>query len=333
MTQRIVEVAAHGASISSRWKRIVFRRGGEHAAAYNAQDGARTALLPAQDYLPGFEREEDDSAQELTVPFEDLGVLILEHPQTSMTLPALASVAEHGGVVVICGSKHLPVALCLPISTHGETVHRVYDQVNASRPLVKRLWQQVVQAKIRNQAANLPSGSAASERLLALAADVRSGDSGNAEATAAQIYWRAWLGDQPFKRDAEGDGVNSLLNYGYAIVRAAVARALVGSGFCCAIGLFHRHRANAFCLADDMLEPLRPLVDRRVRSLSLRGVTELLPESKRELYQLLLDPVLLAGQRLPLLDCTQRMSASLAACLAGEKTRLLMPQQDAEGAC
>jgi len=297
MTRRIVEVGLHGARVSTARRQIVIQR--------------------AEEVQP----------RELRVPAEDLGALILDNQQCVTTVPALARIADQGGIVVICGDKHLPVSVLLPVSCHTTTVVRIREQIEAPRPLVKRLWKQIVQAKIRAQARNLPPESAVREKLLALARGVRSGDAGNHEAQAARAYWPHWAADLPgFKRDTDGEGVNALLNYGYAIVRAATARALVAAGFCAAIGLHHRNRGNPFCLADDMMEPLRPLVDHRVRLIADNGDAEIGPETKSRLLGLLLDPVLHDGQLLPLMDTVQRTAASLARCLSKEQDQLEFPQ-------
>ena len=155
---------------------------------------------------------------------------------------------------------------------------------------------------------------------------VRSGDPANVEAHAAKVYWQHWLPDGPFHRDADGDGLNALLNYGYAVFRAAVARALVAAGLLPALGLFHSNRSNAFCLADDLMEPLRPLVDRRVRGLRRQGHGTLKPEVKAGLLGLLADPVRLHHRRGPLLVSLHRMAASLVRCYQGETNRLEIPQ-------
>ncbi|MCE9557276.1 MAG: type II CRISPR-associated endonuclease Cas1 [Planctomycetes bacterium] len=260
------------------------------------------------------------------VPCEDLGVLLVDQPSTTYTHGVLTALAESEAVLVVCGRNHLPAAVLLPLSDHSQVVWRVGDQLAASKPRCKRLWKQLVQAKIRAQALNLPADSPPRNKLLDLAAQVRSGDPSNIEAQAARVYWLHWLGDEPFRRDQDRDGLNSLLNYGYAVMRAAVARALVAGGLFPAIGLFHSNRGNAFCLADDLVEPLRPLVDAQVRELHRRGYDELTRECKAELLKLLAMPVRIKGKRGPLMVNLHRMTASLVACLRGEANRLEIPR-------
>ena len=221
-------------------------------------------------------------SERAAIPCEDLGVLLVEHCGTTFTHAALTTLMRHHAAVVLCGADHLPAGMILPVSDHSEVVRRLNLQIKASKPLHKRLWRQIVQAKIRGQASNLPDGSPERSRLLALARTVRSGDPANSEAQAARIYWSVWLVlDQPpahelddsaasdgvterFRRDPDGVPPNGMLNYGYAVMRAAVARALVAAGLHPALGIAHSNRGNAFCLADDLVEPLRPIVDARV---------------------------------------------------------------------
>lgn len=270
-----------------------------------------------------------------SIPCEDIGVVVVDHPQTTYTHAALASLAHADATLVICGRDHLPVALLLPMADHTQVVWRVREQIEAGKPLCKRLWQQIVQAKIRAQAENLAPDSPSRRRLAQLATEVRSGDSSNREAQAAKIYWSAWLTEAPeirntepigFRRDPDGGGANGLLNYGYAVVRAAVARALVAAGLLPSLGLHHAHRANAFCLADDLLEPLRPIVDERVRQLLFAGQLELDQPTKAALLELLATPMMTDEGRGPLLVALHRYAASLVQCFQGAARRLEIPQ-------
>ncbi len=267
-----------------------------------------------------------------TLPCEDIGVVLIDHPQVTMTHRALTTLAAHSAAVVVCGPDHLPAGMLLPISGHLETVTRIRLQIDASKPRVKRLWQTIVQAKIRAQADLAEDSSAAvARRLRVLAIEVKSGDTSNAEGHAARRYWAGMRRSLPqphrrFRRDAEGlDAVNIFLNYGYAIMRAAVARALVSAGLTPALGLYHRHRSNAFCLADDLVEPLRPMVDRRVWAMIQRGEDELNQPAKAELLGRLTQTVVCGGQRGPLMVALHRYTASLCRCLAGEDQHLAIP--------
>lgn len=260
-----------------------------------------------------------------SIPCEDVGVVLVDHPGTTYSHAALSSLAESDAALVICGSNHLPNAILLPLSDHSQIVWRLNDQINASKPLCKQLWKQLVQAKIRGQAANLSRDLPAHAKLLDMARQVRSGDPTNLEAQAARVYWSNYLPEKAFRRDADADGINSLLNYGYAVMRAAMARALVAAGLVPAIGLHHSNRSNSFCLADDMMEPLRPLVDDRARELFRQGYDRLHQEAKAGLLNLLADPVIMGREHGPLMVKLHRMTASLVRCFRRESKRLELP--------
>ena len=274
-------------------------------------------------------RHDADPSTAASIPCEDVGLLIVDQPQTSYSHPALVSLIEAGAAVVLCGKDHLPAALILPLATHTELVWRIHDQIAASKPLCKRLWQQIVVAKIHAQAANLPPGSAARQKILALAPQVRSGDPANLEAQAAKIYWTAWIGPtdphNPFRRDPDAPGLNAFLNYGYAVLRAALARALVAAGLHPALGIHHANRSNPFCLADDLIEPLRPLVDARARDLHQWGLDTLDQKAKTHLLQHLAADVQTGDQTGPLMVALHRMAASFVKCLRREESKLLIP--------
>jgi len=266
-----------------------------------------------------------------SVPCEDLGVLVIEHPQVTFSQSVITRLTAWGATIVFCGPDHLPAALALPVSRNTEVVSRLQDQIAASKPRQKRIWQQLVIAKIRAQAENLPHDELTAKKLRVLAGQVRSGDPANVEAHAARLYWGVWLdsppGGQRFRRDIEGDGINALLNYGYAILRAAVARALVSAGLQPALGIHHKNRSNAFALADDLLEPLRPLVDRTVQALARQGLTQLTSQGKRELLALLHALVEFNGQTGPLMVVLHRYTAGFLRCLQGREKKLVVPRQ------
>ncbi len=272
------------------------------------------------------QRHEADPRTAASVPCEDIGLVMVDHPQTTYSHAALTRLMEFGAAVVLCGRNHLPAGMLLPFSSHSEVVWRIDEQVSAAKPLRKQLWRQIVQAKVRAQANNLPAESPTRAKLLALTREVKSGDPSNVEAQAAKIYWSAWLGsDKPFRRDPDGDGLNPLLNYGYAILRAAVARALVSAGLHPSLGIHHCNRANAFCLADDLVEPIRPLADARVRELFEWGKTELDQSVKAQLLQLLVAEVRTGEQTGPLMVGLHRMVSSLVQCYQGTEKRLVFP--------
>lgn len=260
-----------------------------------------------------------------SIPCEDIGVVLVDHPGATYSHAALVSLAESDAALVVCGHNHLPVAVLLPLADHSQVVWRINEQLGVSKPLQKQLWKQLIQAKIRAQARNLNADCPARSKLLDLARQVRSGDPNNLEAQAARVYWQNYRPDEFFRRDTNGEGLNSLLNYGYAVLRAAVARALVAAGLMPAIGLHHSNRSNAFCLADDVMEPLRPLVDIRARDLFVQGYDEVTPEAKASLLKLLAEPVQMAGETGPLMVNLHRLAASLVKCFQGETTRLEIP--------
>lgn len=268
-----------------------------------------------------------------SLPCEDLGVVAVDHPQTTYTHAALTTLLEQGAVLLLCGRDHLPAGLLLPLSAHHQVVWRLQAQIDAPLPLKKRLWQQLVRGKILAQAANLAPDGAAARRLRRLARAVRSGDPANCEAQAARVYWANWLlqgpeadsPSSPFRRDPDQPGLNALLNYGYAVLRAALARALVSGGFSPALGIHHSNRGNPFCLADDLVEPLRPLVDARARSLTFDGCCELTQPVKAELLDLLTAEVATGAFRGPLMVALHRYVASLARVLDREEKSLDIP--------
>lgn len=273
-----------------------------------------------------------------SVPCEDIGVVLVDHPQTTYTHGALAKLAESDAAVVICGRDHLPAAILLPMAEHSQVVWRIDAQLTVSKPLKKKLWKQIVVAKIEAQARNLGEDQPAKRKLLALAREVRSGDPANVEAQAARVYWANWLATsdvrqldtEPFRRDPKAAGVNSFLNYGYAVLRAAIARAIVAAGLLPSLGLHHRNRSNAFCLADDLIEPLRPLVDDRVRELWRQGYDELNQPAKAALLELLTERVTVGDGDAavgPLMVQLHRYVASLVRCYQGESRRLQIPVQ------
>lgn len=267
-------------------------------------------------------------------PCEDIGMLVVDQPQTTYTHHALSKLAECGAAVVICGADHLPAAMLLPLSRHSQIVKRLHAQLGATRPQQKRLWRQLVVAKVRAQARNLDPALPAHRKLLALAGEVRSGDPSNIEAQAAKLYWQNWLttsdleqpDTEPFRRDANGSGLNGFLNYGYAILRAAVGRTIVAAGLLPSWGIHHHNRSNPFCLADDLMEPFRPLVDDRVREMHAQGYEVLNQPAKGTLLELLTTPMRLGDQTGPLMVMLHRLAASLVRVYEGEASELEIPE-------
>jgi CRISPR-associated protein Cas1 len=267
-----------------------------------------------------------------TVPIEDIGVVVLEDRQITITNGAMDALLKNNCAVVTCDEKHMPAGLLLPLDGHTVQSERFRWQIEASLPLKKQLWQQTVQAKIRNQASVLKRMSGAEVRCMVVwANDVKSGDSENLEGRAAAYYWKSVFPEiERFVRDREGDAPNNLLNYGYAIVRAIVARALVASGMLPTFGIHHHNRYNAYCLADDVMEPYRPYVDELVIQILQSGLdcSELTTDLKRQLLCLPVKEVVIGGQRSPLMVAVTQTTASLVKCFSGELRKVVYPTME-----
>ena len=267
-----------------------------------------------------------------TIPIEDIGVIVLEDRQITITNGALDALLQNNCAVVTCDEKHMPVGMLLPLEGHTVQSERFRWQIEASLPLKKQLWQQTVQAKIRNQASVLKRMSGAENGcMLAWANDVRSGDSENLEGRAAAYYWKSVFPEmERLVRDREGEAPNNLLNYGYAIVRAVVARALVASGLLPTFGIHHHNRYNAFCLADDVMEPYRPYVDELVIQILRSGTdcSKLTTDLKRQLLGLPVKEVTINGQRSPLMNAVTQTTASLCKCFSGELRKVAYPTME-----
>jgi CRISPR-associated protein Cas1 len=265
-------------------------------------------------------KETDDTK---TVPIEDVGFMIIENMQITFSTPLIEKLMDNNIAVVFCNSKHHPQSMLLNMEGHHMQVEVYRHQVNASEPLKKNLWKQTVIAKIENQAKVLVKTTGSAASLPALAKQVKSGDSDNREGMAARVYWKKLFGND-FIRDRYGEWPNALLNYGYTILRAATARALTGSGLLPSFGIFHRNRFNAFCLADDIMEPYRAVVDLLVFDLYQKypDIDILEKELKAELLQILSADVQMKENTRPLMIALTHTSASLAACFKGEKKNL-----------
>lgn len=259
-----------------------------------------------------------------SVPVEDIGVVVLEHPQTTVTLPLLNALSDNNAAVILCGSDRMPNAMLMNLDSNRTQGERYRAQIEAGEPLKKGLWRQIVEAKIRNQAALLRKLGKEGDLLKPYYANVRSGDADNREGAAARVYWSELFG-RGFVRAREGEAPNGLLNYGYTILRAAVARALMGSGLFPAFGIFHRNRYNAFPLADDVMEPYRPYVDEAVFGLFSRGEVRLTRETKQELLRLLFADTRFDDLVRPLDVGLSFTTASLAGCFAGTKKKIAYP--------
>jgi CRISP-associated protein Cas1 len=263
-----------------------------------------------------------------TVPIEDLGMIVLEHQQITITNGLMVKLTGRKVAVVTCNGQHLPEGILLPMHGHSEQTERVRHQLNASIPLKKNLWQQTVSAKIKNQYALLKDKGKASKRMEYLYKNVNSGDSANHEAQAAAIYWQELFEIREFNRTQMGLPPNNLLNYGYAILRAIIARALVSSGLLPGVGIWHRNKYNAYGLADDIMEPYRPFVDLVVTHIveTYDDYSSLSTELKKELLSIPALDVLIDGQKSPLMVAASRTTSSLFDCFAGLSRKIIYPE-------
>lgn len=266
----------------------------------------------------------DDPDFMRTIPVEDIGFVLLENQQISMTLPLLNALADNNAAVIVCTDKMMPNAMLLNLDSNSVQGERYRDQINASEPLKKNLWKQTVEAKIRNQAALLDKLDKDGSQLKPYWQNVKSGDTDNREGIAAKIYWDALFGDD-FMRYRSGVSPNEMLNYGYTVLRAAVARSLMGSGLFPAFGIYHRNRYNAFPLADDIMEPYRPYVDEIVFDLYANGEQELNKDVKAELLKLLYVDTVFDKVTRPLDLGLSVTTSSLAKCFSGDQKKILYP--------
>lgn len=266
---------------------------------------------------------------ERTIPIEDIGVVVLENKQITITTGAMEALLENNAAVITCDSRCMPTGLMLPLYGNTLQSERFRDQIDASLPLRKQLWQQTVKQKIANQEALLRRYTDTETKCMKVWADeVRSGDPENLEARAAAYYWKNIFPNIPnFVRGREGDPPNNLLNYGYAILRGVIARALVSSGLLPTLGIHHHNRYNAYCLADDIMEPYRPFVDELVVKIISQddNYTELSKELKAQLLTIPVFDVVIDGKRSPLMIAASQTTASLAKCFRGESRIVSYP--------
>lgn len=275
------------------------------------------------------EKHDDEPEKQATIPIEDIGVVVLDHRQITLTHGVMAALLDNNAAVVTCDNSHMPVGLMLPLEGHTVQQERFQDQLGSSLPLRKQLWQQTVQQKILNQAALLRElHDTETGNMRQWAKEVLSGDSTNLEGRAAAFYWSRMFPSIPnFTRSRDGVYPNALLNYGYAILRAVIARALVGSGLLPTLGIHHHNRYNAYCLADDIMEPYRPYVDRLVvETMAVCSDVEVTTAIKSRLLTIPTLEVRIAGQRSPLMVAASQTTASLARCFSGENRRVVYPE-------
>lgn len=264
--------------------------------------------------------------RESSIPIEDIGYLVIDHHEIYLSIPAMNLMIENNTAVIICNTNHLPNGMFLNLNSHHIQQEIFKNQINASVPLKKQLWQQTIIEKITNQGILLQNVTAKTNNFEFLASKVLSGDSSNMEGVAANFYWKSFF-EHNFKRERFGDYPNNFLNYGYAILRAATARALSGSGLLNTLGIHHKSKYNAFALADDIMEPFRPIVDEKVAEIMQNySEQELNTAIKAELLQILTRTVYFKDEKSPLMVALQKTASSLQQCYTGERKKIKYPK-------
>ncbi len=264
----------------------------------------------------------------VSIPLAEVGVLAMTNPAISLTQPVLAELAAQGAMVVVTGSSHLPLAMMLPLGTPSTQAEIFIAQAQATLPMQKRAWQQVVKAKVGGQAAVLRSVGKTDDKLMAMISDIHSGDMDNVEARAARYYWQNLFDDRSFRRDREGEGPNVQLNYGYSLLRAIVARAVCASGLHPALGIHHHNRYDNYCLASDLMEPFRPLVDRTVFALVKDRLNDRLTrEDRQSLVNAFAGRIVVEGSITTFFQGVSRLTASLADVYLKKRENLVLPEQ------
>lgn len=267
--------------------------------------------------------------RESSIPIEDIGFLVLDHQEIYLSLPAMNLLVENNSSVIICGKNHLPNGMFLNLNSHHIQQEVFKNQIEASVPLKKQLWQQTIVEKITNQGILLEKITQNKNTFEFLSSKVLSGDTTNMEGVAASQYWKSFFDtyDINFKRERFGDYPNNFLNYGYAILRAATARALSGSGLLNTLGIHHKSKYNAFALADDIMEPFRPLIDEKVFEIMQNyDEQELNTKIKSELLQVLTRTVYFKEEKSPLMVALQKTASSLQQCFMGSRKKIKYPK-------
>lgn len=275
--------------------------------------------------------ERDENGQ-TSIPLEDLAVVVMSHPQTTLSHAVLSGLSSNGATLVVCDERRRPCAMLLPLEGNSLQAQRFTWQAEAKLPIKKRVWQQLIREKLMNQGRLLHRLRGDEAGLSTLAQRVKSGDPDNLEAQGARRYWSVLQPEEGFTRDPNSEGFNSLLNYGYAILRAIVARAICGAGLHPCLGVHHHNRYNPFCLADDLMEPYRPLVDAAALKVMQTMGTDLNRDTKAALLAPLTGQFHIAGEHRTLFDCLVRTCASLVAIYAGQGKSLTLAQFEWEAA-
>lgn len=269
--------------------------------------------------------------KEKSIPIEDIGFLLLDHPEIYLSIPAMNLLVDNNTSIIICGKNHLPNGMLLNLNSHHIQQEIFKNQIEASVPLKKQLWQQTIIEKIKNQGELLQRITKTKNNFDFIASKVLSGDTSNMEGAAAQQYWKYFpqpnLEKDGIKRERYGDYPNNFLNYGYAILRAATARALSGSGLLNTLGIHHKSKYNAFALADDIMEPFRPVVDEKVFEIMQKyNEQELNTAIKSELLQILTRTVYFKDEKSPLMVALQKTASSLQQCYTGNRKKIKYPK-------
>ncbi|MFZ5553536.1 MAG: type II CRISPR-associated endonuclease Cas1 [Bacteroidota bacterium] len=295
----------------------------------NSQLVIRLPELEKNELLPTEYRKEAATS----IPVEDIGIVILDHKQVTITQALMEALLNNNSVLITCDSTHHPTGLMMPLSSHSIQHERFKAQLEASEPLKKQLWAQTVSQKIKNQYTLLKNKGIEGDYLHPLYKNVKSGDIDNSEGTAAAFYWKTLSpvllqGSDEFRRERSGQCPNNYLNYGYAILRATMARSIVSAGLLPTLGIHHSNRYNAYCLADDLMEPYRPFVDHVVCNIvAEHGFNDDIPkEIKAVLLKVPAMDVEIDGEKSPLMNSTHRTAVSLVKCYTGEQRKLLYPE-------
>lgn len=306
-------------------KRTLYFGNPSYLSLSNSQMVLRLPEVEKNDDLPDMLKTDAKK----TFPIEDIGVMVLDHQQITITQALMAALLENNVALITCDGTHHPTGLMLPLAGNTQQSERFRDQIDCTQPLKKNLWQQTVQVKIKNQASVLRRMGVPVDNMMHWSNSVRSGDPDNFEARAAAYYWKNIFPPEiKFFRERNGFPPNNLLNYGYAILRAIVARGLVGSGLLPTLGIHHRSKYNAYCLADDIMEPYRPFVDQVVKDIVHSGVSyvELDKTLKQQLLGIPVMDIWIEGDRSPLMVGLQRTTSSLVKCFSGESRKILYPE-------
>jgi CRISPR-associated protein Cas1 len=269
----------------------------------------------------------DKEQESKTVAIEDIGVIVLENQQITITNGLLEKLIRNNVALINCDQQHMPIGLLLPLNGHTEQSERFKNQINASTPLKKNLWQQTVSSKIINQAGLLKEKGVPCRKMELWAKEVTSGDALNHESRAAVYYWKNLIKVESFTRGQKGVAPNNLLNYGYAILRGITARAIISSGMLPTLGIFHRNKYNAYCLADDIMEPYRPYVDLIVCNImeTAGSYEQLTVDIKKQLLSIANIDVIIDGKNSPLMAAMSRTTNSLQQCFEGTARKILYP--------